>query len=75
MISDAIGNQLDWACPLIDKGGRLVPMGFDDTYDENQAFSNGVTIIGIGVARQVMEAAVSCAIVCHSFLKHLTLHI
>ena len=33
VIFDAIGNQLDWAYPFIEKGGRIVPMGFDDTYE------------------------------------------
>ncbi|CAN2254609.1 Oxidoreductase zinc-binding protein [Bacillus subtilis] len=65
VIFDAIGNQLDWAYPLIDKGGRLVPMGFDDTYEMKirpfQLLSNGVTIVGTGEARQIMEDAVSCA--------------
>ncbi|MCG8398078.1 alcohol dehydrogenase catalytic domain-containing protein [Bacillus atrophaeus] len=66
VIFDAIGNQLDWAYPLIEKGGRLVPMGFDDTYEMKirpyQLLSNGVTIVGTGEARQVMETALSCAI-------------
>lgn len=62
---DAIGNQLEWAYPLIEKGGRLVPMGFDDTYEMKvkpfQLLSNGVTIVGTGEARQIMEAALACA--------------
>lgn len=66
VIFDAIGNQLDWAYPLIEKGGRLVPMGFDDTYEMKirpyQLLSNGVTIVGTGEARQIMETALSCAI-------------
>ncbi|WP_424161125.1 zinc-dependent alcohol dehydrogenase [Bacillus amyloliquefaciens] len=65
VIFDAIGNQLDWAYPFIEKGGRIVPMGFDDTYEMTirpyQLLSNGVTIVGTGEARQIMEAALACA--------------
>ncbi|MBU8785888.1 MULTISPECIES: zinc-dependent alcohol dehydrogenase [Bacillus] len=65
VIFDAIGNQLEWAYPLAEKGGRLVPMGFDDTYEMKikpyQLLSGGVTIVGTGEARQTMESALSCA--------------
>ncbi|MGG4442716.1 zinc-dependent alcohol dehydrogenase [Brevibacillus fortis] len=66
VIFDAIGNQLDWAYPLIEKGGRLVPMGFDDTYEFKikpfELLSKGITIIGTGEAHHMMEKALSCAI-------------
>ncbi|MED1559453.1 zinc-dependent alcohol dehydrogenase [Bacillus paramycoides] len=66
VIFDAIGNQLDWAYPLIEKGGRLIPMGFDDTYEFKvkpfELLSKGITIIGTGEAHHMMEKALSCAI-------------
>ncbi|ENQ3106705.1 Threonine dehydrogenase [Bacillus sp. 491mf] len=66
VIFDAIGNQLEWAYPLIEKGGRLIPMGFDDTYEFTvkpfELLSKGITIIGTGEAHHMMEKALSCAI-------------
>lgn len=57
---------------MFEKGGRLIPMGFDDTYEMKvkpfQLLSNGVTIVGTGEARQIMEAALACA----SDLPHLS---
>ncbi|SDW38773.1 Threonine dehydrogenase [Marininema mesophilum] len=65
VIFDAIGNQLEWAYPLIGKGGRLVPMGFDHTYQFTikpfELLSKGITIIGTGEAHHMMEKALSCA--------------
>ncbi|MDV7767416.1 zinc-dependent alcohol dehydrogenase [Peribacillus sp. CSMR9] len=66
VVIDAIGNQLEWAYPLIEKGGRLIPMGFDDTYEFTvkpfELLSKGITIVGTGEAHHMMEKALSCAI-------------
>ncbi|MGM0889219.1 MAG: zinc-dependent alcohol dehydrogenase [Bacillota bacterium] len=65
VVFDAIGNQLEWAYPLIEKGGRLIPMGFDDTYEFTvkpfELLSKGITIVGTGEAHHMMEKALSCA--------------
>ncbi|RCX09078.1 2-desacetyl-2-hydroxyethyl bacteriochlorophyllide A dehydrogenase [Anaerobacterium chartisolvens] len=65
VIIDAVGNQLKTAASFIAKGGRIVPMGFDETYSFTfnpfSLLSRGISIIGAGEVHQMTEAALQYA--------------
>lgn len=65
VIIDAVGNQLDMAARCVEKGGRIIPMGFDETYKFSFSpmnfLSKGVSIIGAGEVHQMTGNALEYA--------------
>ena len=65
VIIDAVGNQLDKAVKFVEKGGRILPMGFDETYrftfNPMSFLSKGISIIGAGEVHQMTESALQYA--------------
>ncbi|MCP4137558.1 MAG: alcohol dehydrogenase catalytic domain-containing protein [bacterium] len=65
VILDSVGNQLDTAVNLIEKGGRIVPLAFDETYNFSfntmHFLSNGISIIGTGEVHQMTGTALEYA--------------
>lgn len=50
VVIDAVGDQLETAMRLVAKGGRIVPMGYDETFTAEvkptDLINNGVSLIG-----------------------------
>ncbi|MZQ82130.1 alcohol dehydrogenase catalytic domain-containing protein [Paenibacillus sp. 5J-6] len=65
IIVDAVGNQLHVALGLIGKGGRIIPMGYDDSYEVSfkptDFINNGVNIIGDVAVHQIISRALKFA--------------
>ncbi|ANY68412.1 alcohol dehydrogenase catalytic domain-containing protein [Paenibacillus algorifonticola] len=65
IIIDAVGNQLHVALELIGKGGRIIPMGYDDSYEVSfkptDFINNGVNVIGDVAVHQMISTALKFA--------------
>ena len=65
IVIDAVGNQLDMAVNFIEKGGKIIPMGFNEiykfTFNPMQFLSKGISIIGTGEVHQMTETALEYA--------------
>lgn len=61
VIIDAVGDQIERAIELVEKGGKIIPMGYDETYRFSSPaslfYSKGVTIVGTGEVHLMTEKA------------------
>ncbi|GGH52802.1 alcohol dehydrogenase [Paenibacillus silvae] len=65
IIVDAVGNQLHVGLELIAKGGRIIPMGYDDSYEvtfkSTQVINDGLSIIGAVAVHSMISTALKFA--------------
>ncbi|KTD87478.1 zinc-dependent alcohol dehydrogenase [Paenibacillus etheri] len=65
IVVDCVGNQLHTALELIGKGGRIIPMGYNDQYEVSirptDFINNGVNIIGKVAVHQIVGMALEFA--------------
>ncbi|MEC0227607.1 zinc-dependent alcohol dehydrogenase [Paenibacillus alba] len=65
IVVDAVGNQLHMALEYIGKGGRIIPMGYNEQYEVSirptDFINNGVNIIGQVAVHQIVGMALQFA--------------
>jgi (R,R)-butanediol dehydrogenase/meso-butanediol dehydrogenase/diacetyl reductase len=65
IVVDAVGNQLQMALEYIGKGGRVIPMGYDDSYEctikPTDFINNGINVIGNVANHQIISMALQFA--------------
>ena len=65
VVVDAVGNQLEAALRLVAKGGRVVPMGYDDTYAATvrpvELIDAGVSVVGAVPLHDAIGPAIAFA--------------
>lgn len=61
VVIDAVGDKVAQAFGFVEKGGRIVPMGYDETYNftcpARLFYSQGVTVVGTGEVHLMTEKA------------------
>lgn len=66
VIIDAVGDKLHTAMDYVGKNTKMVPMGFNNTYEITlktiDLLTNGTSIIGTGEVHQLMEKAIDIAL-------------
>lgn len=76
VIIDAVGNQMEMCESMIERGGRIVILGIDPTYNfkfnPTHYQENGIRIIGVGEYNLMFEKAIKCAYMLENLDKLVT---
>ncbi|WP_433923720.1 zinc-binding dehydrogenase [Paenibacillus taichungensis] len=65
IVVDAVGNQLHVGFEMIAKGGKIIPMGYDDSYEvtfkSTTVINDGISIIGAVANHSMISTALKFA--------------